>query len=339
MDYFAATVRVGLRLVTGDRIGAVGKLHALTSAAPDTSTRDGDYTYTGTVGQVIHDPDTGTAYKYVDSHAVDTVKTEAAALRTVAHMLSWIRPGIANGLCNTADDLEREIDMVNERACARKLSVAVRRLPEHLALHIKPEVPSECTATTFAYEFTEGVTLGSVVPSDRRFQAARTVAEGFFRLLHSEGILLLDPSERNFVIGPDTGGADGSACLVWIIDAGSTHQLTLEERKAALRLHRARTSASALRAALGGDSVPLAVVSILRSFVAPFWDDTKELPPLERALGLLTSPSALAGDVHAHVVRLVRSVLTLVVMLRRCDCARPCIAGAMAELALSPKCT
>ena len=299
-----ATLSLLGRLIGGVEDGVAGKVRrAVASSTPSSGTA-----HSGTVAVVERRPAAGTAAGYACKRVLPQcerrVRSDVAAVRAIAWSVGCWNEPLGAALQRVAGDVEAEVDMAAERERAAAVTGALRG-PRYAALGVRAlvPVPERCTARVFVYEYVPGTPLTPGHGADilRRYVLA------FFWLLHAEGIVLMDPSPQNVIVGPDR---DGPRTLT-IIDAGACRALTAGERRAARALHCSRGEPGALRAALGGPGVSAAVVDSIAAFSAPFWDSGVHFPSFGEVSRRLAGPALLSEPLDPDVAPVARAVLVM----------------------------
>lgn len=300
-----ATMSLLWRLVTGANDGVSGKLRRTwaASATPSSGT-----THSGTVAVIERRPAAGTAAghacKRVLPQCERRVRSDVAAVRAIAWSVGCWNEPLSTALQRLACDVEAEVDMAAERKRAVVMANALRGA-RYAALGVYPMivVPERCTSRVFVYEYAPGTPLapGHGVDVLCRYVIA------FFWLLHAEGIVLMDPSPLNAIVGSDVNGNRS----LTLIDAGACRTLSASEHRAARALHCSHGEPGALRAALGGSKVSAAVVDAVSGFSVPFWDSGARFPDFGETARQLAGPALLSEPLDPDVAPVARAVLVM----------------------------
>lgn len=320
-----ATLSLLGRMIGGAEDGIAGKVRrAVASTAPSSGAA-----HSGTVAVIERRPAAGSAAghacKRVLPQCERRVRSDVAAVRAIAWSVGCWNEPLAAALQRVALDVEAEVDMAAERERAAIVAGALRH-PRYTALDVHPmvPVPGRCTSRVFVYEYAPGAPLAPGHGAD----VLRRYALAFFWLLHADGIVLMDPSPQNAIVGPERDGVHP----LTLIDAGACRALSAGERRAARALHCSRGEPGALRTALGGPGVSNAVVDSIAAFSAPFWDSGVRFPDFGEAFHRLAGPALLSEPLDPDVAPVARAVLVMARTIAQLGHDRIDVAAAMRDI-------
>lgn len=314
-----AVANLLLRVVQQSEDGAPAKLRKVLSndGEPSLSTSGTVATIvirTSPCGQEIR------AYKRVPAGRIENIARDVSALKTVAWTMAACNKRLGFCIDQLANDLEAELNMQSEYQRASLVASAVRDpFYAHIAVEAIRPVPTESRHDVFAYVYAPGSTLRARHGID----IVQRYVRAFFRLLHVDGIVLMDASASNAVVSDD-------GKRLTLIDAGASRAMTTGERDAARVLHCSEGNVDLLRHALG--DVTRDVANTVAQFSRPFWDPTVSFPNFREAIERIGTLSLLIQDVDPNVAPIARAVMVMARTIVQLGYTRIDVASDMVEI-------
>ena len=239
------------------------------------------------------------AYKRVPAGRIENIGRDVSALKTLAWSMTIWNERLGSCIGQLASDLEAEINMQSEYQRAATVARAVRDpFYAQIAVDAIQPVPSDSRHDVFAYVYVPGSTLHARHDAN----IVRRYVRAFFRLMHVDGIVLMDASASNAIVSDD-------GTRLTLIDAGASRVMTAGERSAARVLHCSEGNVEHLHRALG--NVTRDVADAVAQFSRPFWDSSASFPDFRDAIERIGTLALLTQRVDPNVAPIARAVVVM----------------------------